>query len=75
MIRSVAYSQNLLVDDNLVEKLVSSSHINNGDTVLEIGAGKGIITKELLKKAGNVVVFEIDQELVNSWQLRLYPII
>ena len=50
MIRSVAYSQNLLVDDNLVEKLVSSSHINNGDTVLEIGAGKGIITKQLLKR-------------------------
>lgn len=65
MIRSIAYSQNLLVDDNLVEKLVSLSTIDQDDTVLEIGAGKGIITKELLKKAGNVVVFEIDQEFVS----------
>lgn len=65
MTRSIAYSQNLLVDNNLVEKLVSLSNIDQKDTVLEIGAGKGIITKELLKKAGNVVVFEIDQEFVN----------
>ena len=65
MIKSIAYSQNLLVDDNLVEKLVSLSTVDQNDTVLEIGAGKGIITKELLKKAGSVVVFEIDQEFVN----------
>jgi len=65
MIRSIAYSQNLLVDDKLVEKLVSISTVNQTDTVLEIGAGKGIITKELLKKAGSVVVFEIDQEFVS----------
>lgn len=71
MIRSVAYSQNLLIADKLVEKLVSHSTINQNDTVLEIGAGKGIITKELLKKAGNVVVFEIDQEFVDI--LKLIP--
>ncbi len=66
MIKSITYSQNLLVDNNLVEKLVSLSTIDQKDIVLEIGAGKGIITKQLLKKAGNVVVFEIDQEYVNT---------
>lgn len=65
MNRSIAYSQNLLINDNLIEKLVSLSTIDLYDTVLEIGAGKGIITKQLLKKAGSVVVFEIDQEFVN----------
>ncbi len=65
MIKSIAYSQNLLVDDELIEKLVSLSNIDQNDTVLEIGAGKGIITKELLKKAGCVVVFEIDEEFVS----------
>lgn len=65
MRKSITYSQNLLVNDNLIEKLVSLSTIDQKDTVLEIGAGKGIITKELLKKAGNVVVFEIDQEFVS----------
>ena len=65
MIKGIAYSQNLLVNDKLVEKLVLLSAIDQNDTVLEIGAGKGIITNELLKKAGNVVVFEIDQDFVS----------
>jgi 23S rRNA (adenine-N6)-dimethyltransferase len=65
MKKSIAYSQNLLINDNLIEKLVSLSTIDLYDTVLEIGAGKGIITKQLLKKAGNVVVFEIDEEFVS----------
>ena len=50
MIKSITYSQNLLVDNKLVKKLVLMSTIDPKDTVLEIGAGKGIITKELLKK-------------------------
>lgn len=66
MIKSITYSQNLLINDNLIEKLVSLSTIDQKDTVLEIGAGKGIITKELLKKACKVVAFEIDEEFVNT---------
>ena len=69
MIRSVAYSQNLLINPSLVEKLVSSSGINNNDTVLEIGAGKGIITKELSKKARKVISYEIDPEYINQLEL------
>ena len=33
------------------------------DTVYEIGAGEGIITKELLNKAKNVIAFELDSDL------------
>lgn len=65
MRNSISYSQNLLIDDTLIEKLVSLSTIDQNDTVLEIGAGKGIVTKQLLKKTGTVVAFEIDQEFAN----------
>lgn len=65
MKNSIKYSQNLLVNSDLIKKLILASRINSDDMVLEIGAGKGIITRELLKKAGGVVVFEIDQEFVN----------
>lgn len=42
------------------------SSITNGDIVYEIGAGKGIITEELLKKARRVIAFELDQNLFES---------
>lgn len=63
--KSIKYSQNFLKNRTLVAKLVQKSSIGNGDVVYEIGAGKGIITAELLKKAGKVVIFEIDKNLSN----------
>lgn len=66
MRKSITYSQNLLTDNSLVEKLVSQSTISKDDFVLEIGAGSGIITKELLKKVGRVTAFEIDEKYVKK---------
>lgn len=59
----IKYSQNFLKNTELVRELVSKSSISKEDTVLEIGAGEGIITTELLNKAGDVVAFEIDRYL------------
>jgi len=42
------------------------SSISESDVVYEIGAGQGIITKELLKKSKKVVAFEIDKELFDK---------
>lgn len=64
MRKSIIYSQNLLVNNNLIERLISQSSISKNDTVLEIGAGNGIITKELLKKASKIIAFEIDEEYI-----------
>ncbi len=41
---------------------MNRSSISANDTVIEIGSGEGIITKALLKKAGKVVAYEVDQE-------------
>lgn len=35
--KSITYSQNLLIDNKLVEKIVSLSTIDQKDTVLEMG--------------------------------------
>lgn len=45
-----------------MERLVNDSNISTNDTVIEIGAGNGIITKELLKKAKRVIAFELDND-------------
>lgn len=50
----------------LVRSLIDKSHISQNDTVYEIGAGEGIITKELLKKAGKVIAFELDGNFFNK---------
>lgn len=57
------YSQNFLRDPELVKKLIRESSIGENDTVLEIGPGRGIITKELVKTADKVVAVEVDQNL------------
>ncbi len=54
--------QHFAVDPKLVEKAVGLADLKKSDTVLEIGAGTGFLTRELLKK-GLVVAFEIDETL------------
>ncbi|MBN2101097.1 23S ribosomal RNA methyltransferase Erm [Candidatus Dojkabacteria bacterium] len=54
------YSQNNLKDKNLVRTLVSESSISSEDIVLDIGAGDGIITQELVKVCKKVIAIEID---------------
>lgn len=61
------FSQNFLYNCQLVERLVGQSSIRRGDLVVEIGAGQGIITQELIKRAGHVVAVEIDA----GWYQRL----
>lgn len=59
----IKYSQNFLKSTDLVRSLLEKSSIDDGDVVLEIGAGAGIITKQLAKKAKKVIAFEIDGNL------------
>lgn len=64
VIVELKYSQNALRSFDLIEKLLDSSLIKPDDTVLEIGAGKGIITAGLAKHCKLVIAVEIDKDLV-----------
>lgn len=66
MVNRIKYSQNFLKDYNLVRHLVAKSSISKNDTVLEIGAGKGIITSGLLEVAHKVIAYELDRDLFNN---------
>lgn len=57
----IKYSQNFLADPELVKALINKSSITTNDIVYEIGAGEGIITKQLLLKAKKVIAFELDR--------------
>lgn len=58
--------QNFLTSSKIAGEIADAALINDGDTVLEIGPGKGMLTKELLKQAKKVVVIEKDVELIPS---------
>ena len=67
-VRQSHLSQNFLINRELVQKLVRDSSIVSTDIVIDIGAGTGIITQELLKITSHVVPIEKDPRLTNHPQ-------
>ena len=63
--------QHFLTDPAIAERIVSSLEFDNNDVVIEIGPGKGILTKYLLEKDIQLIPVEIDGEsidyLKNKW--------
>jgi 16S rRNA (adenine1518-N6/adenine1519-N6)-dimethyltransferase len=55
--------QHFLFERGVVERMVRQAGVTEGDIVLEIGPGLGILTSELLRKAGRVVAVEYDRAL------------
>lgn len=63
-----ALGQNFLKSIPALNKIIEAGEISNKDIILEIGPGKGILTKKLLEKAGLVIAVEKDRELFNLLQ-------
>lgn len=57
-------SQNFLTDRRLIGWLVGASSVSLGDTVVEIGPGKGFLTGVLLRAGARVIAIELDAKLV-----------
>lgn len=58
--RKIEHSQNFIRQPETVRNLLILSNIQPNDLVIEIGPGRGIITRELLKQAGQVIAIELD---------------
>ncbi len=56
------YGQNFLQDENILSKIATSLPINEDDLVIEIGPGKGSLTRYLKKTNAYVFCYEIDEE-------------
>lgn len=56
--------QNFLIDDDAINKIVSSAKINKDDLVIEIGPGLGTLTSKLLEKARRVIAIELDERMI-----------
>jgi 16S rRNA (adenine1518-N6/adenine1519-N6)-dimethyltransferase len=59
-----SFSQNFLVNLNAARRIVDSLELSPAETVLEIGAGQGVLTQFLVEKAKRVLAVELDRNLV-----------
>jgi 16S rRNA (adenine1518-N6/adenine1519-N6)-dimethyltransferase len=57
------FGQNFITDVNIINKIIEAIDIDKETLVIEIGPGSGMLTKELCKKSGQVLAFEIDETL------------
>ncbi len=56
--------QNFLKSQKALAEILHAGSVSIGDTILEIGPGKGALTEKLLSTGAHVVAIEKDQELV-----------
>ena len=65
--------QHFLTDHHILQRILAAAHLSPGDTVVEVGAGRGILTQSLAQAAGRVIAVEIDEALCEQIRLRLAP--
>ena len=56
--------QSFLVDVNTIHKIAAAGRFSSDDIVVEIGAGIGLLTKDIAQVAKRVIAVEIDPQLV-----------
>lgn len=65
LVANKSLGQNFLVESDIANYIVDSANINSSSCVIEIGPGLGALTEFIVKKAGLVMAFEIDSNMVN----------
>jgi 16S rRNA (adenine1518-N6/adenine1519-N6)-dimethyltransferase len=58
--------QNFLVDRGVLHQIVAAAELGPADTVIEVGPGLGLLTRELTKRAGRVIAIELDNRLATA---------
>ena len=59
-----SFGQNFLIDRSVLNKIIDASAIEAGDEILEVGAGTGVLTRELAQHARRVVAVEIERSML-----------
>ncbi len=65
--------QHFLIDDVVLKDIVTAAELSPADTVLEIGPGLGVLTRELAGRVGRVVTVELDDSLATALKKEMEP--
>lgn len=60
-----SFGQNFLVDRRVLQQIVHAACLEPGDQVLEVGAGTGVLTRELAQRARRVVAVELERDMIS----------
>ena len=55
--------QNFLVDETVVDRILDAFGPRSVDRVLEIGPGRGALTRKLVDRVGKLYALEFDRDL------------
>ena len=66
--RRKEFSQHFLWSRALAASLVDQSSISRRDLVVEVGPGRGVLTRELAERCGHLVAVELDEQLFTGLQ-------
>lgn len=64
------FGQHFLHDPNVVARIVAAIDPREGDRLVEIGPGQGVLTAPLLERVPSMTAVEIDRDLAASLQQR-----
>ncbi|MBI2723681.1 MAG: ribosomal RNA small subunit methyltransferase A [Chloroflexi bacterium] len=57
------FGQHFLRDSGVLRRIAEAAELTAGETVLEVGPGRGALTRELASQGARVVAVEIDRDL------------
>ena len=61
-----ALAQHVLVDQSVLEQIFRESEAGPEDTIVEVGPGRGVLTRGLVRRAKRVIAVEMDPHLAAS---------
>jgi 16S rRNA (adenine1518-N6/adenine1519-N6)-dimethyltransferase len=64
-------AQHFLIDEEVLNLIVSAANLTPADIIMEIGPGLGVLTQELAKRAGHVIAIELDDKLAEVLKQRM----
>ncbi|MCD6312551.1 MAG: ribosomal RNA small subunit methyltransferase A [Thaumarchaeota archaeon] len=67
-IRRRILGQHFLTNPRILDEMIEHADLSRSDVVLEVGAGRGELTKRLAEKAGKVIAVEIDPSFTSDLQ-------
>ncbi len=59
-----AFGQNFLVDRTILERIIAAAELTPDEQILELGAGTGVLTRELAERTRRVVAVELEQDML-----------
>lgn len=63
--------QHFLTSEHHLHRVVDAASVEEGDRILEVGPGTGLLTRKLLEAGARVVAIELDRSLLEGLPLRL----